>query len=314
MVLYFQIIFIIYFLIIFILFIPNLQNNTRRVIHIELLSLKNDYTFKRIFGYRGNEAITIDLLNSILKDKVSKINLNCEKILEKDLYDDKIGILDIRATINDNIDCDIEMQVVDKDNIEKRLLFYLSKMYTGNLTQGTDYSKLKKCIAILFTDFNLSNLSHIPKYLTKWNFREEDYSKIILTDAIEIYIIELPKVEQFSKNSKLDTWVKFITKSGDIDMENSNDAIKKAKEVLEEISQDEHERYLAHLRQKHILDQNAIEKAGFNKGLKQGIERGLEQGTKNSQIQIAKKLKEKNIDITIISETTGLTKEEITNL
>lgn len=274
--------------------------------YIELLSLKNDYTFKRIFGYHGNEVITIDLLNSILKEKVSKINLNCEKILEKDLYDDKIGILDIRATINDNIDCDIEMQLVDKKNIEKRILFYLSKMYTGNLNQGHKYSELKKCIAILFTDFNLTNLSHIPKYLTKWNFREEVYSKIILTDAIEIYIIEMPKVEQYSKNSQLDTWVKFITRSGEIDMENSNDAMKKAKEVLEEISQDEHERYLANLRQKHILDQNAIEEAGFDKG--------FEQGTKKSKIQIAQNLKEKNIDIHIISETTGLTEEEIEKL
>ncbi len=269
---------------------------------IELLSLKNDYTFKRIFGYHGNEAITIDLLNSILKEKVSKINLNCEKILEKDLYDDKIGILDIRATINDNIDCDIEMQLVDKKNIEKRILFYLSKMYARNLTQGTNYSKLKKCIAILFIDFNLTNLSRIPKYLTKWNFREEDYSKIILTDAIEIYIIEMPKVEQYSKNSHLDTWVKFITRSGGIDMENSNEAIKKAKDVLEEISQDEHERYLADLRQKHILDQNAIEEAGFDKGLEQAAK------------QIAKNLKEKNIDIHIISETTGLTEKEIEKL
>lgn len=280
------------------------------MIFIELLSLKNDYTFKRIFGYQGNESITIDLLNSILMEKVSKINLNCEKILEKDLYDDKIGILDIRATINDNIDCDIEIQVIDKNNIEKRLLFYLSKMYSGNLTQGNNYSKLKKCIAILFTDFNLKNLSHIPKYLTKWNFREEDYSQIILTDSIEIYIIEMPKVEHYSKNSKLDTWVKFITKSGEINMENSNDAMKKAKQVLEEISQDEHERYLAHLRQKHILDQNAIEEAGFNKGLEQGTREGARESAK----VIAKKLKEKNIDIHIISETTGLTKEEIDKL
>ena len=32
----------------------------------ELLQLKNDYTFKRVFGYTGNEDITIGLLNSIL--------------------------------------------------------------------------------------------------------------------------------------------------------------------------------------------------------------------------------------------------------
>ena len=47
-----------------------------------------------------------------------------------------------------------------------------------------------------------------------------------------------------------------------------NKEIKKAKEVLEEISQDEHERYLAELRQKNIMNQKATEDAGYDKGLR----------------------------------------------
>ena len=76
---------------------------------IELLELKNDYTFKRVFGFTGNEDITKGLLNCILKEPVSDVLLNCNKIIEADLLDDKLGILDIRAKINDSIDCDIEM-------------------------------------------------------------------------------------------------------------------------------------------------------------------------------------------------------------
>ena len=63
------------------------------------------------------------LLNSILREPVSSIELNCNTILEKDLFDDKLGILDIRAKINNCIDCNIEMQLVDQNNIEKRILF-----------------------------------------------------------------------------------------------------------------------------------------------------------------------------------------------
>ena len=48
-------------------------------------------------------------------------------------------------------------------------------------------------------------------------------------------------------------------------MENTNKEVKKAKEVLKEISQDEHERYLTELREKYILDQKAIEDAGYDK-------------------------------------------------
>ena len=53
---------------------------------IELLKLKNDYTFKRVFGYTGNEEITKGLLNAILKEKVTDVSLNCNTILERDLY------------------------------------------------------------------------------------------------------------------------------------------------------------------------------------------------------------------------------------
>ena len=49
-----------------------------------------------------------------------------------------------------------------------------------------------------------------------------------------------------------------------------NAEVKKAKEELEKISSDEHERYLAELREKYIMDQKAIESAGYYKGIKAG--------------------------------------------
>ena len=82
----------------------------------------------------------------------------------------------------------------------------------------------------------------------------------------------------------------------------SNKEIQKAKKVLEEISQDEHEQYLAELREKYIMDQKAIEDAGYDKGLKAGIE------------QIAKKMLSKKIDLNTNSELTGLSIQELKNL
>ena len=179
-------------------------------------------------------------------------------------------------------------------------------MYSQNVKKGQKYKETNKCIAILFTNFNIENLKVIKKYKTKWNFREEYYSDIILTDAMEIHIIELSKIQQYSENKKLDIWVNFINGVGDFDMNKANEPIKKAKKILEEISDNEYEQYLAHLREKYILDQNNL--------LDTGYERGLEQGTRNERLEIAKKLKEENIDIEIIIKTTGLTKEEIEKL
>lgn len=221
------------------------------------------------------------------------------------------------------MNCNIEMQIVNENNIEKRVLFYWSKMYSSSIKSGDDYAELERSIAILITDYNLENLKEIPNYMTKWNIREENYSKIILTDVLEIYIIELEKAKKFALegNKTLDSWLQFINNPKEISgME--NEEIKKAKKVLEEISQDERERRLTELRQKYIMDQKAIHSHGYDKGkqegLKQGVKKGIEQGIKQGiekeKIEIVKKMKQENIDIQIIINVTGLTEEEIKNI
>ena len=277
----------------------------------KLLNPKNDYVFKRLFGSVGNETITKNLLSCILQQNITDVQLDCNPILEKNLLDDKVGILDIKAKIDNTTNIDIEMQVTDHKNIEKRILFYLSKMYTKTIKKSQDYSSLEKCIAILITNYNIDIIKNIPKYITKWSIREEEYQKIVLTDVMEIYIIELNKFKDYkekSNHNSLNSWIEFIESPEVIDM--SNKEIQKAKKVLEEISQDEHEQYLAELREKYIMDQKAIEDAGYDKGLKAGLEQGITHGIK----QIAKKMLNEKIDLDTISRITGLSIQELENL
>ena len=81
-------------------------------------------------------------------------------------------------------------------------------------------------------------------------------------------MIELSKFKKYMNNTALTDCVKFIINPKVIDM--SNEEVKKAKEVLDELSQDEHERRLAELREKYIMDQKATEAAGYDKGYEQG--------------------------------------------
>ena len=241
--------------------------------------------------------------------------------MDKDLLDDKLGILDIKAKLNNNIVCNIEMQICDKKNIEKRLLFYWSKMYAQGIKQGQDYEELKRTIVILISDYNLEKLKEIPEHVTKWNIREEKYGKIILTDVLEIYIIELNKLKNgaVKDNQKLNSWLYFIKSSKVVVNKNMREEdieeIKKAQKILEDMSADEHEKWLAEMRIKYIRDQHAIEDFGYDKGYKagneNGIKQGLEQGIKKNKEEIVKKLKEKNMDAKFIAEITGLTEEEI---
>ena len=101
-----------------------------------------------------------------------------------------------------------------------------------------------------------------------------------------------------------------------------NEEIKKAKEQLDKISQDENERRLAELREKAVRDEMAIRdsgiKEGYKKGLEDGEKKGLlvgeEKGARKEKITIAKNMLKANIDKKNISELTGLNIDEIENM
>jgi len=203
------------------------------------------------------------------------------------------------------------MQVVQYDNLEERIMFYWSKLYAGEIHSGQDYEVLNKTIVVLLSNFELDVTKDIPKIHTKWEIREEEYSKIVLTNVLEIHIIEMPKLIKAMENKKVDKkdklilWTMFMLspeKLGDEVMENNED-IKKAKEELEKINQDAREKELARLRMKHIMDTKAVQRYGFKEGEKSGIKKG-----KN---EIAKKLLKMGLSIEQIIEATGLTKEEL---
>ena len=152
-------------------------------------------------------------MESIIPDKIDKIELDANPITEKDLLDDKVGILDIKAKLNDgNVNCDIEMQVVDQKDIEKRILFYWSKMYVQTINAGNNYENLKRCIVILIANYDLEKLKEIPEFVTKWKITEEKYPKLVLTNVLELYIISLEKAKNSTKNKEeeLYNWLKFI--------------------------------------------------------------------------------------------------------
>ena len=235
----------------------------------------NDYIFKRLFGHVGNEEITKALLKAILKKKIEKIDLDKNRILEKDLSSDKLGILDVRATIDNEDDIDIEMQVTDHKDIQERTLFYWSKLFSRKIVSGEDYKDLKKVVIILITKYEIEELKKIEKTLTKWQIREETFPKEVLTNKLEFYILELDKLEKYNDISEeLRNWLKFIESPEEIDMSEIKDEnIKRAKEELEKINMDEYEQDMALRREMFLHDQASMKRHAYEDGEKAGLEK-----------------------------------------
>ena len=154
----------------------------------------------------------------------------------------------------------------------------------------------------------IKNLKDVDHWITEWELRGKDYTNKVLTPVEKIVILELPKFKKYknkTQNQELKNWVEFIT-NPEKELKGESKEIERARRVLEAMSQDENERYLAELRQKYIMDQKAIEDAGYDKGILEG--------KRKAKLEIAKKLKSMNVDIQTIIDTTGLTKEEIEEL
>ena len=87
-----------------------------------------------------------------------------------------------------------------------------------------------------------------------------------------------------------------------------NKYIRKAKEKLDEINQNEEERRLAEIRERTIRD------SGYIDGKNDGIKQGKNEGMVEEKLQIAKIMLKKKMLLEDIIEITRLSKAEIENL
>lgn len=289
----------------------------------KLLSPKVDIVFQALFGEIGSERITKKFLEAILERKIEEVDLSENIVLRRENPSDKMGVLDILAKIDGEEYCNIEMQLVEKEKLLERILYYWARIYVKNLKSGDDYNNLKKTIEVLIVNFEIKELKEL-EYHSKWKIIEESKRKIVLTEDLEIHIIEMPKIYKLREGKEqreLEKWIYFIEnpeseKVGEY--MKKNEEMKQAKEKLEVISEDKVMQRLAELREKAIRDEKAVENLGIKKGIEQGIKQGLEQGvkqgTEKEKREIAKKMKKMGIDIKIIEEATSLNEEEIRKL
>ena len=293
---------------------------------VDRLPLTDDYIFKRVFAFEGNESVLKDFLEAILKKDIKKVTIKNPEIIPYE-KDEKRGLLDIKAETDDDTILDIEMQMRDERNTEERGTRYLGTMITEQLKKGEQYTKLKKSIVIFITNYNFlkRNSYHSVGKMKFDETLEEEYVDMgykeeeqIASKYIEFHYIELPKYKKKepSKFTKLDQWMCVFTQRKEEIMlaEKENKEIKKAMNTLDFISEDPKER------ERHnsiiMAEYNRLtsEHNFFEAGVEEGIEKGIEKGKEEERKEIAKKLLKIRIPIEQIIETTGLTKQEIEEL
>lgn len=279
-----------------------------------------DIAFKKLFGVEENKDLLISLINSVTSeaDQVSEITL-LNPYNPKNFREDKLSILDIKAVGKDGKLFNIEVQITDEADYDKRALYYWAKLYSEQLKSGKDYSTLNKAIGIHFLCF--TSIPQTAKYHNVFHICEKDSGVTYFKD-LELHTIELTKFSDEKEKelselvakvkTTLDMWLAFLARSDLLDVEKlpkklNNKKLKKAIEVLSVMNFTEEERnaYEEHLKWLRI-EANTLKKAHDD-----GIKEGMAEGQQREKRSIAQELLKQGISITVVSAATGLSEENL---
>ena len=250
------------------------------------LDPKNDYAFRRIFGDSKREPLLRRFLNSILELKgdmqIEHLRLADPHQVPK-LKDYKETVLDVRCIDQRGREFIVEMQLLDKNDFEQRVLYYVAKSFVRQLKKGEKYTKLRKVTLLSILDFVfLEN----PHYLATHLILDKKTGEHKLKD-FEFAFLELKKFNkpESALQTLEDKWIYFLrnahrTPLRGIPSSLQDPDIEEAFEILEEIGRSEQQTMLYEKAEMDHRDHLARMDKKFEEGLAQGHQQGLMEGEK----------------------------------
>ncbi len=252
----------------------------------------NDYLFKFIFGREERKRITLNFLNAVLDlndmEELRDITF-IDRDLEPEFEEDKLSRLDLYGVANDGSRINIEVQLVNWRNMEKRTLCYWAKMYQS-IHRGEDYVRLNRAITINLLNFILLPQ---PKPHTMYGLYDLQ-SGHRLTEDIEIHFIEVPKfeVKSIKELKRLEKWMAYFSnKLNDEEMEElamSETAIREALDAEHIFMQDDIERWQYEQREKAVRDYISAMHASRDEGMELATLQNLKTLMKNMNLSAEK--------------------------
>jgi predicted transposase/invertase (TIGR01784 family) len=208
--------------------------------------------------------------------------------------------------------------------MEKRTLYYWSRIYSAQMQKGMPYTDLAKTITINILNFRF--LQETDRFHTTFHLYE-DQEQFPLTDVLEIHFMEIPKLmdkwEQRAVNphdNELERWLLLLEADDHEEIRKELEAIamrdpvmKRAFDEWEDLSRDEKKWVEYESRRKAILDEMAaVREAEIRQ--QRAREEGLAEGEAKGKANIVLNMLAKGLNVIEIAELTGLTVAEVEKL
>lgn len=174
-----------------------------------------DYTFTNDYMFRAvlerNRKVLKALICSLLHlspDTVRNVQVT-NPITLGDSIEDKDFILDIRISLNDDTNINLEMQVRRQIDWEERSLSYLCRTF-DKLSEGEDYGNAKVAIHIGFLDF--TPFTEYPEFYATYKLLNIK-NHHVYSDKFILNVIDLTKIDMATAEDqvwKIDYWAKLF--------------------------------------------------------------------------------------------------------
>ncbi len=284
---------------------------------IPLLCL--DVCFRAIFGSRGMEDVLLSLVNSVLRNAglrpVAKLELRNPFILRR-WRKDKEPIVDVHATDEQGNVFDIEMQVIEHADFDKRAEYYGSRLFVDQIGNGSNYGDLRRVVSIYFVLFPLRK-NDDKRWFDVWR-KISVYDQHIGNDLNTTIFVRLPtKIDQKPQgfvDSELQDWIAMFGYPK-LTTDEQMDALKKKGPIFKKAG-DKMLYFLSTKRGRRTKDLNerirrdwvAINKFAEERGLEKGRDEGLKEGLEKGRDEGLKKGLKKGLKEGIINSFTMIVK------
>ena len=286
---------------------------------MKFLDVKTDLAFKKVFGSEGSKPVLMSFLNAILYhnktqqiDDLEIVDPYTIPMLQgmKDTY------VDVKARLNDGTQVIIEMQVLNHQGFEKRVLYNAAKNYSVQLQKGDDYTLLNPVIALSIVDFRMFEDSNAV--ISRFKMFDKQ-NMIDYTDDIEMVFVELPKFTKAFDGLQgiLDQWIYFLINAGKMDYipDSFAPSIATALSFIDESVMSHAELEAQNKRREFIfIQRSSLELAkeqGLEQGLSQGRAEGIEEGIEKTKEEMALNMINASLPDETIMQITGLSSAQL---
>jgi len=284
-----------------------------------------DWAAKKILRDKANFDILEGFLATLLKQEIKIISI-LESESTPEHATDKFNRVDLLVANQRGELIFIEIQNNREVHYLERLLYGSSKLIVDHLKLGESYAQVKKVISISILYFLLGEGETDYVYHGSTVFYGlHDGSQLVLRrrkpEALvnghievakeifpEYYLIEVERFQNFIQ-SDLDEWIYFF-KNSEIKENFKSKNIQRAKEKLDLLKMPENERKAY----ERFLMNKASEKDVLETAKLEGEIEGIKKGMAQGKLEIAKELLTKGMQVSLISEVTGLSEAEILQL